>query len=97
MADMKPKKTETSERRVPLAIRLTARATLFSLAIAVATLALASVQPAGMATAALKFVFLASSSVTVAAVLLWALFSGIHFVFGRRDEDDTEPSREFWS
>ncbi len=81
----------TSKPRTPVHIRLMARASLVSLLIALTALLLANIQSPSMITAALKVVFLASSSVGGVALVLWVVFSGVQFMFGKRDEADNAP------
>jgi hypothetical protein len=68
-----------------------ARASIVSLLIAITALLLANLQSPSMITAGLKIVFLSTSSVGVAALVLWVVFSGVQFVFGKREEQPNEP------
>jgi hypothetical protein len=84
-----------SNPRPPLVIRLAARFAVISLVIALATLLfaklVANLQSPGLITLGLKLIFFAASAVGVTALLLWVIFSGVHIVFGRPEEDRHEP------
>ncbi len=78
------------KRRPPLHIRLMARWALISLLIAGSGLLLATLQPPSWITAGLKVVIGAASTIGVASLLLWVAFSGLHFAFSKRDEEQVE-------
>jgi hypothetical protein len=65
---------------------MVARASIVSLLIALTALLLANIQSPSMITAGLKIIFMASSSVGVSALVMWVIFSGVQFVFGKREE-----------
>ena len=92
---------KTSDKpKAHVLVRYTGRAALVSLILAF--LALIAAQLAISADApiyvrgALKFVVLAASAVSVTALLLWVLFSGVGLAFGRRDETHVEPRGDLW-
>jgi hypothetical protein len=89
-------KTARTPDRVPLHIRLVARWALISLLIAFSGLFLASLQPPGWTTIGLKVIIGASGATGVTALVLWVIFSGVRFAFGRRDEGDGGRGRDIF-
>lgn len=81
-----------SRPRSPIHIRLAARWAVISLVIAFIGLTLASLQPPGWITMGLKLLIGAASAVGVSALLMWVVFTGIQFVFGKRPEPPENSS-----
>ena len=84
-------KAKEGRARPPLHVRVTARAALFSLIIAVAALFAANLQPPGVVTATLKLVFMAAAATAGVSLILWAMCSGLHFMFGGGGNDQDPP------
>jgi len=72
-------------RRAPCQVRWTARAATVSVLLAFGALCVTGVAPAGLLTAVLKLVFIASSASAMVAVVLWTLACGLHAAFAPRD------------
>ncbi|MGD2133180.1 MAG: hypothetical protein PVI23_10335 [Maricaulaceae bacterium] len=84
--------SQSGKNRPPLAVRLTARASIFSLLIALVALLAANFIEPGFVTAGLRLVFIAAGATAAVALILWAAASGLHFIFredGGKDDDSS--------
>lgn len=80
-----------SARRAPCQVRWTARAATVSVLLAFGALCVTGVAPAGLLTAVLKLVFIASSASAMAAIALWGVACGLHAAFAPRDSASMVP------